>query len=269
MQGELRPRPQVRLAAGGEHVVRRLAHERDQLRGAGQVDRLGSDVGLGVARAVPVEVVTAGSPADPFVLADADLLVRRAVGALDVAEGAPQGQLPADVRLGLDEVDALPQRECVQGAAVATGEAAAVVEDARAAVGGLHGAGLALAVLDLGPALARDLALAAERERAVLPQAVVEPLDPAGHPLLVLAVGEVCPERAAAGVRRGLVDPLAAVAEDAGPRRRQPGEIAAEDLALVRRVGELQPGAGENGIDLGHPGTLTLRWWSGRRRARR
>ena len=61
------------LAGPGEHVVRRLAHQREQLGRVADEDRLGAHVGLGVARAVPVEVVPAGTPAAAVVLPDADL----------------------------------------------------------------------------------------------------------------------------------------------------------------------------------------------------
>ena len=134
VQRERRARAQVGLAAAGQHVVRRLAHQLDQLGGVGQVDRLDADVRLGVAGAVPVEVVAAGTPAAPVVLADRHLDVGRVVGALDVAERTPDRQLPAHVRLGLDEVHALAAAPAVQRAAVAALEAAAVEEDAGAPV---------------------------------------------------------------------------------------------------------------------------------------
>ena len=118
-------RREVRLAVADQLVVRRLAHQRDQLGPVGDVDRLRRDVRLGVARAVPVQVVAARAPAAAVVLADGDLGVRRAVGPLDVAEGTPDRQLPAHVRLGLERVHALAQRQAVQGAARAAGEAAA------------------------------------------------------------------------------------------------------------------------------------------------
>ena len=60
------PRP------GGQLVVPLLAHQLDQLGAHRDVDRLGADVRLGVAAAVPVEVVTAGAPAAPVVLRDDD-----------------------------------------------------------------------------------------------------------------------------------------------------------------------------------------------------
>ena len=83
MQGERRAGAQVPLAGGCQHVVRRLPHERHELHRVGQVDRLGADVGLGVARAVPVEVVAAGPPAASVVLGDGDLEVAGPVGPLD------------------------------------------------------------------------------------------------------------------------------------------------------------------------------------------
>src|SRR5207342_2489264 len=138
----------VGLAPAGQYVVPRLSHQRDQLGGVGLVDGLGADVRLGVARAVPVEVVPAGTPAATVVLADRDLGVGGAVLALDVTEGTTQRELPAHVRLGLDEVHALAQGQAVQGAPVAAGEVTRVVEDA----GSLDDPGLPFAlVVGLGP----------------------------------------------------------------------------------------------------------------------
>src|SRR6478735_5615015 len=94
VQGERRTRAQVGLAPAGQDVVPRLPHQRDQLGGVGLVDGLGADVRLGVARAVPVEVVPAGTPAATVVLADRDLGVAGAVLALDVTEGTTQRELP-------------------------------------------------------------------------------------------------------------------------------------------------------------------------------
>ena len=45
-------------------------------------------------------------------------------------------------------------------------------------------------------------------------------------------------------------------AEDAGPPRRQPGQVAAEHLVLVGGVAELHPGAGKDQVDFGHADTL-------------
>lgn len=63
--------------------------------------------------------------------------------------------------------------------------------------------------------------------------------------LLVGLVGEVRAERAATVVRAIGVDALAARAEDAGPARCQPGEIAAIPLVALSWVVELDPGAWE------------------------
>ena len=98
---------------------------------------------------------------------------------LDVAERTPQRQLPAHVRLGLDEVHVLVQGERVQRAAVAAREVAGVVEDAGAA--GDPGLALAL-VVGLDPAGALDLAALVQRLGAALPGGVVEPVDPARRP---------------------------------------------------------------------------------------
>jgi hypothetical protein len=130
----------------------------------------------------------------------------------------------------------------VQRAALAAGEARTVEEDAGALV---HG-GLAVAVLvDLDPVLAAALVVELPRLRREL-------LDVAADPLLVVLVGEVRAQRAAAVVRPVGVDPLAALAEDAGPARRQPREVAAEHLGVVGRVGELDPGARKDEVDFGH-----------------
>ncbi len=76
------------------------------------------------------------------------------------------------------------------------------------------------------------------------------------HPLLVRLLAVVRPVRAAAVVRAVLDDPVAAGAEDAGPARQEPGEIAAEDLLVVLGVGELHPLTWEIERDLWHAHTL-------------
>ena len=93
---------QVGHAVLGQLVVRGVAHQLAQLGLVGAEDRLAADVRLGVAAAVPVQVVAARAPAAPVVLGDRGLEVGRAVGALDLAVGAADRQLPADV--GLDRV---------------------------------------------------------------------------------------------------------------------------------------------------------------------
>src|SRR5699024_5789979 len=62
-------------------------------------------------------------------------------------------------------------------------------------------------------------------------------------PLDVVLVGEVRTEHAAPEVGLVGVDAVAPVAEDARPRRGQPRQVAAEALALLGRVVELDPGA--------------------------
>ena len=51
--------------------------------------------------------------------------------------------------------------------------------------------------------------------------------------------------------------PVAALAEDAGPARRQPGQVAAEHLVGVGGVPELDPGTGKVKVHLGHRGHPT------------
>ncbi len=141
---------EVPLGADRELLVGRLAHELDELGAVGAVDGLAPDVRLGVAGAVPVEVVPAGAPAAPVVLRDRHLEVARVVGQLDRAEGAPQRQLPAHV--GLECVRLHPREHgvLVQRTPVSGGEAGTVEEDA----GAVDDAGLAGAVLLLGPVVA-------------------------------------------------------------------------------------------------------------------
>src|SRR5690242_5381386 len=97
MQSEGRSGSYMILAVLHQCRVALRAHQLDQLRLMGEEDGLGGDVGLGVARAVPVEVVTARPPAAAVVLADRHLGVRRAVLALDGAVLPADRQLPADV----------------------------------------------------------------------------------------------------------------------------------------------------------------------------
>ena len=54
---------------------------------------------------------------------------------------------------------------------------------------------------------------------------------------------EMCSERTTSVVRTAGEDALAAVAEDTGPPRAEPGEVTAEALLRVARVGELDPDA--------------------------
>ena len=86
----------------------------------------------------------------------------------------------------------------------------------------------------------------------VLPLVLAELGHDGPHPLEVVVVGEVGPEGAAPVVGAVGVDATAARAEDARPARRQPGEVDAEALPGVRRVGELGPRAGDVERRLGH-----------------
>ena len=218
-------------AQSGQLVVGRLPDEGDDLVAAGLEDRLGADVRVGVGRAVPREVVAARAPVAALVLAEHDdellgaVLVLRAV-----LVRAAQRQLPADLGLGLDEGDALGIGEVVQCAAVAAGEVGGVVEDA----GALDDAGL-LARRPPSPSSPSWAGV------VVLPLLGRQLLDPGGDALAVLLLGEVRAVHAAAGVGPRGVDALAAAAEDAGPARRQPGEVGLDEVARVGRVDELDP----------------------------
>ena len=80
------------LAVADQFGVPLPPHQLHQLGLVGDEDRLQGDVRLGVARAVPVEVVPAGAPAATVVLTDRDLRVGRPVLPLD---GAHFGRLIA------------------------------------------------------------------------------------------------------------------------------------------------------------------------------
>ena len=120
------------LAQSAELGVGRLAHQGHQLVAVAQVDGFFAHVRLGVGGAVPVEVVAAGAPCGSLVLANDDLEVLGAVGAFDVAVGAPDRQLPADVWLGRDDADSAVESQLVQRASGAGGKSGAVEEDAAA-----------------------------------------------------------------------------------------------------------------------------------------
>ncbi|MEV1069139.1 DUF1641 domain-containing protein [Streptomyces sp. NPDC050263] len=179
--------------------------------------------------------MAARTPAAPVVLADRHLKHPGVVGPVDPVVRAAHRKLPADVRLGLQRLAALLDGEDVQRAARAAREAGAVLEDARA----VERAGLAGALVVLrDPAVQRALGV-------VLPDVGGEPRHMLGDALLVVLVGEVGAQRAAPVVRAACLDALAAAAEDAVPARGQPGQIAAEDLVVVRRVRKLHPRARE------------------------
>ena len=150
-----------------------------------------------------------------------------------------------------DDVERVPpllERQPVQGAARAGREAGPVLEHARLLAVDLDGARLGLAVVVLLHPV-RRLHPAA---RVLLPVARLELVDEARDPLAVVGVGEVRAQRAAADVRGVGVDPLAPAAEDAGPARRQPGQVGPDHLVGVGRVDELDPGAGEDEVHFGH-----------------
>ena len=102
-----------------ELVVGRLPHQLDSSGRVGGVERLGGDVGHGLPEQYQSRSWPPGAPAAAVVLRDRDLEVVGAVGQLDVAVGAPDRQLPADVGLGLRGARGRCASPAVQGAAVA------------------------------------------------------------------------------------------------------------------------------------------------------
>ena len=70
--------------------------------------------------------------------------------------------------------------------------------------------------------------------------------DRLADPSLVVGVGEVGAQGAAAVVGPVGVDARAALTEDAGPAGGQPGEVTAEDLVRVGRIGELRERRGKS-----------------------
>src|SRR5215218_10138215 len=126
-------RPGLEVSAHpGQHGVGALAHQGDQLNPVAAVDRDPAMVGVGVAGAVPVEVVPPRSPGLPGVLTDGDLGVSGLVGASNRPELAADRQLPTNIRLGLDVVAALPKSQQMQRATGPGRESRAVEKDAGA-----------------------------------------------------------------------------------------------------------------------------------------
>ncbi|GAA2413423.1 hypothetical protein GCM10010420_48710 [Streptomyces glaucosporus] len=250
--GQQRSGRQPLLAQPGQPLVPRRAHQLRQLRPVRHVHRLAGLVGGRRAGAPPVEVVSARPPAAAVVLADRDVQLLLAVRQLHPLERPPDRQLPAHVRLGLQRLAALPQRHRVQRAARAGREAGTVEEDARTLVEPR----LPLAVL-----VHLDPAALGGPLRVELPELGRETRSVRRHALLVLLVGEVRPQRAAAVARPSRADALAPPAEDAAPARGQPRQVAAEHLLVVRRVRELHPHPGVVQAHLLVPGAprLTLR----------
>ena len=108
---------QALLAQLDQAVVPRLAHQLGQLRSVRHVHRVTRAVRRGRRRAPPVQVVAARTPAAAVVLADRHLEHARVVGPVDPVVRPPDRQLPADVRLGLQRLAALLERQDVQRAA--------------------------------------------------------------------------------------------------------------------------------------------------------
>ena len=229
------------LAVLHQRVVGRLAHERDQLVAVGAKHRFGGSVGVGVAAAVPVEVMSAGTPTATVVFGDDHDVAFGAVGKFLGVEIPTHRNLPAHLGFRLDEGHSLRLREVMERATVAAGEVPGVVEDARA----VDDSGGALLLTGLH----RDSVTLADG--SVLPHLLRELLRPVQDAFLILSIGEVGPERAAAGLGRIRVDSFAALTEDAVVAGGQPGEIAAEPLVFVAGVVELHPGSRKVEGDLG------------------
>ena len=113
-----------------QDLVRRWAHERDQLGPILLIHRTDTMMRLSVGRAVSIEVGSARTPAVAAVLADGDLGVAGVVGAGYGTKLAADRELPADVGLGLQEVAALAQRQQVQCAALTGRKTWTVEKDA-------------------------------------------------------------------------------------------------------------------------------------------
>jgi hypothetical protein len=79
----------------------------------------------------------------------------------------------------------------------------------------------------------------------VLPLAGLQPSDRLGDPFLVVGVGKMGAEGAAAIIRPIGVNTRATRAIDAGPARGEPGKVTAKNLAVVGRITELDESAGE------------------------
>ena len=69
----------------------------------------------------------------------------------------------------------------------------------------------------------------------------------------------MCPERAAPGIGAVGVDALAALAEDAGPHRCEPGEIGPNELAVVGWIEEFDPLTWEVEVNFRHDASLGAR----------
>ena len=224
-----------------------------ELGRVGAVDGLAADVRLGVAGAVPVEVVAAGTPAAAVVLGDRDLEVARAVGQLDRAEGAADRQLPADVGLERVRLARRSGRRAGAGRSPAPAGKPGRLRKMQAPSTTLRLAG---AVLLLGPVV---LAARGPADGWYCHSSSPSSSTAFSTRFQSSFVGEVRAERAAAVVGPAGVDALAAAAEDARPAARQPGQVAAEALVGVGGVGELDPDAREVQRCFSHRLTLCRR----------
>jgi hypothetical protein len=231
-------------------LVRCSAHKRDQLGAILLIHRTDAVMGLSVGRAVPIEVGSAGTPAVAAVLADRDLGIGCLVCAGDRTKLAADRQLPADVRLGLQKVAALAERQQVQRATL-TGWKAWTVEKDAGAVDHPRLAtrqftlGKMFRMLLLGPATDAGVLL-------VLPLATLQLPDRLADSFLVLGVSKMGAQGAAAVVRPASVNTLTTVAIDAGPPRSEPSEVTAKHLALVAWIGKLDECARKSDQHFGH-----------------
>ena len=220
-----RPCPSARSARAGRR--RTAARRRRAPRGAG---------------AAPVQVVAARAPAAAVVLADGDYSSSVPSGRSIHSKVAADRQLPAHVRLGLQRRASLGQRQPWSAQPSPPGKTGRLRKMQRAvdAAGACRSPSSSVRSSRCGevPSAWNCHVLGVEPRGVARRPGARRPRRRSGR--------RGCSSRVAAGPD----DALAAAAEDAVPARGQPGQVAAEDLLRVGRVGELDPGPGEVQRDL-------------------
>ena len=214
--------PHCRTASGFEclthfdqDLIRCCAHEREQLGAILDLHRPYALMRLSIGRAVPIEIGATGTPTIPAVLADGDFGICRVVSTVYRSKLAAYRQLPADIRLGFQEIATLAQSQQVQCAALTCWKSWTIQKDA----GAVDHPCLATRQFALGNVI-RMLLFDPARDACitlVLPLASLQLPDRLADSFLVLGVSKVRAQGAAAVVRPVGVDTSTASPVDAGP----------------------------------------------------
>lgn len=223
------------LAVTSQNAVCLLTHEIDKFSFVSLIDSLLCNVCLSCCGAVPVKVKATRTPTAAVVLTDQNFGQFNIVWTIDRLVRPTNWQFPAHLWLGYEWIDTKLIGQDVQRATVTTFKSIAVVKNARP----FEGSSLVFAIVILFEHATLMTFV------VVLPQFRREHVCVLPGLFHVFFVAKVSAKGAATNVGVGAVDAFAAVAPDAHPTAREPGEVAPVNVGVILGVDELDPLSGE------------------------